>query len=117
MHQRKHSCLSRNAHLHPSTSGERTAMERTRRPFLKTTAGVATAAGGSALGGFPYFFVKDAHAESTPWVKKDGKIRVDVLFSVTGSLAVVETDATPVVQFATDKINPMGGSRACRWSR
>jgi len=82
-------------------------MERSRRSFLKSSTAVAGAAGASALGGFPYFFVKDANAQA--WVPKGGKIKVGVLFSLTGSLAVVETDSNQVVQFAIEKINKAGG--------
>ena len=84
-------------------------MDGKRRTFLKTSTAIATTAGAGSLGGFPYFFVKDAEAQSTPWVKKGDKIKVDVLFSLTGALAVVETDSNQVVQFAIDKINKAGG--------
>ena len=59
-------------------------MEHSRRSFLKTGAGAATVAGTAALGGFPYFFVKDANAQGAPWVKKGGKINIKIsLCSVT----------------------------------
>lgn len=46
---------------------------------------------------------------SAAWIKKDGKIKVGVLFSQTGNLAVVENDSTQVVLYAIDEINAAGG--------
>ncbi len=43
------------------------------------------------------------------WIEKDGKIKVGVLFSQTGNLAVVENDSTQVVLYAIDEINAAGG--------
>ena len=42
-------------------------------------------------------------------MKKGEKIKVGVLFSLTGDLAVIETDSTRVVQYAIDEINKNGG--------
>ncbi len=84
-------------------------MKGSRRSFLKSSAALGTVAGASAIGGFPQLLIKDANAQSQPWVKKGGTIKVGVLFSLTGSLAVVETDSNQVVQFAIDKINKAGG--------
>ena len=69
-----------------------------RRRFLKTTAAAAI--------GAP--FVSTA-ARAEPWVKKGEKIKVGVLFSLTGDLAVIETDSSRVVQYAIDEINKNGG--------
>jgi len=82
-------------------------MSRTRRDFLKTAGAVS--AGAATAGGFPYFFTKDAYAQGQPFVKKGGKIKVGVLFSLTGNLAVVETDSTQAALFAIEKINKSGG--------
>ncbi len=46
---------------------------------------------------------------SAAWIEKDGKIKVGVLFSQTGNLAVVENDSTQVVLYAIDEINAAGG--------
>jgi len=82
-------------------------MSSNRRDFLKKAG--ALSAGATAAGAFPHFFVKDAFGQGQPFVKKGGKIKVGVLFSLTGNLAVVENDSTQVVLFAIDKINKAGG--------
>ncbi len=69
-----------------------------RRRFLKTTTAAAISAP----------FVSTV-ARAEPWVKKGEKIKVGVLFSLTGDLAVIETDSTRVVQYAIDEINKNGG--------
>ena len=69
-----------------------------RRHFLKTTAAAAI--------GAPFV---STVARAEPWVKKGEKIKVGVLFSLTGDLAVIETDSTRVVQYAIDEINKNGG--------
>ena len=69
-----------------------------RRRFLKHTAATAISAP----------FISTA-ARAEPWVKKGEKIKVGVLFSLTGDLAVIETNSTRVVQFAIDEINKNGG--------
>jgi urea transport system substrate-binding protein len=86
---------------------ETKAMSNQRRDFLKK-AGAASAgiAASGAIPGFPFFFTREAQAQ---WVKKGGKIKVGVLFSLTGNLAVVETDSTQVVLYAIDEINAAGG--------
>ena len=71
-----------------------------RRQFLKTTSAVAAASISA-----PMINV----AKSEPWVKPGEKIKVGVLFSLTGDLAVIETNSTRVVQFAIDEINKNGG--------
>ncbi|MGF1529014.1 MAG: transporter substrate-binding domain-containing protein [Candidatus Competibacterales bacterium] len=78
-------------------------MDMKRRDFLKTTAGAA------ALTGAPSLLIPSkSHAKT--WISKnDGKIKVGVLFSQTGNLAVVENDSTQVVRYAIDEINAQGG--------
>lgn len=84
-------------------------MERARRQFLQSSGALAGAAAVGSITGFPNFFVKDAHSADQPWVKKGDKIKVGVLFSMTGNLAVVENDSTQVTLFAIERINKAGG--------
>ena len=78
-----------------------------RRTFLKgaaaVTAGVATS--------FPDIWIKDFGQAwgAQPWIAKDGKIKVGLLWSSTGNLAVVENDSTQVALFAIEQINKAGG--------
>ena len=76
-------------------------MKPTRRTFLKQSS-VALAALAA-----PNIIVSTARAE--PWIAKGGKIKVGVLFSQSGALAVVENDSTQVVLYAIDEINANGG--------
>ncbi|HTV31398.1 MAG TPA: transporter substrate-binding domain-containing protein [Xanthobacteraceae bacterium] len=81
-------------------------MRSSRRSFLKTTAtgiGVAAAA--------PYVFVRniDQAWGAQSWLKKGEPIKIGVLFSLTGGLAVPEEDSTLVMQYAIDEINKNGG--------
>ena len=76
------------------------------RSFLKTTAmgvGVAAAA--------PYVFIRniDQAWGAQSWLKKGEPIKIGVLFSLTGGLAVPEEDSTLVMQYAIDEINKNGG--------
>ncbi|MGD9538713.1 MAG: transporter substrate-binding protein [Alphaproteobacteria bacterium] len=83
-------------------------MAISRRTVLKG----AAAAGAGVVAGFPHIFVKDfgkAWGADQPWITKDGTIKVGLLWSLTGNLAVVETDSTNVALFAIDKINKAGG--------
>lgn len=50
-----------------------------------------------------------SRAFAAPWVSKGGTIKVGVLFSQSGSLAVVENDSTMAVLYAIDEINASGG--------
>jgi urea transport system substrate-binding protein len=77
-------------------------MKVTRRSFIKS----ATA--GSAAIGMPMLFMPNS-AIAAPWIKKGGTIKVGVLFSQTGSLAVIENDSNQVAQYAIDEINANGG--------
>jgi urea transport system substrate-binding protein len=80
-------------------------MAISRRGLLKG----AAAAG--AITGFPYFYFKNMGQAwgAEPWISKDGPIKVGLLWSLTGMLAVVENDSTQVSLFAIDKINAAGG--------
>ena len=77
-------------------------MKLTRRTMLKQAAGAAAVALAA-----PNIIVSSARAEA--WIKKGGPIKVGVLFSQSGALAVIENDSTQVVQYAIDEINANGG--------
>jgi len=72
-----------------------------RRNFLKR------GAAGAALIATPTVIPSYLHA--APWIKKGQTIKVGVLFSQTGGLAVIENDSTQVVLYAIDEINRNGG--------
>jgi urea transport system substrate-binding protein len=79
-----------------------------RRTLLKG----AAAAGAGVVAGFPHVYIKDfgqVWGAEKPWITKDGNIKVGFLWSLTGQLAVVETDSTMVSQFAVNNINKAGG--------
>lgn len=81
-------------------------MKISRRGLMKGSAAVA--AGGFA--GFPHIFVRNLNQAWGVETLEEGKpIKVGVLFSQTGNLAVVENDSTNVVLFAIDEINRAGG--------
>ncbi|MBL29205.1 MAG: ABC transporter substrate-binding protein [Rhodospirillaceae bacterium] len=82
-------------------------MSITRRSVLKGGAAVTA----TAAAGFPHIFVKNLNqAWGAPaWVKEGEPIKVGVLFSQTGNLAVVENDSTNVVLYAIEEINKNGG--------
>ena len=76
-------------------------MKLNRRTLLKGTGGAAIALAA------PNLVLSPAKAQA--WINPGGPIKVGVLFSQSGSLAVVENDSTQVVQFAIDEINANGG--------
>ncbi|PGH56352.1 ABC transporter substrate-binding protein [Azospirillum palustre] len=76
-------------------------MTFTRRNFLKSTA-VAGVAGSV---GFPHIWIKDSGAA---WAA-NGEIKVGVLFSLTGTTAVVEKSMHNATMMAIDEINAGGG--------
>ncbi|HEV7372973.1 transporter substrate-binding protein, partial [Arenibaculum sp.] len=76
-------------------------MKITRRSFLKSTA-IAGAAGSA---GFPHIWIKDA---GLAWAA-GGEIKVGVLFSLTGTTAVVEKSMHDATLMAIDEINAAGG--------
>lgn len=75
-----------------------------RRTLLK---GAALGAG-SAVVGTPFIF-NPSPAHAAAWIKKGETIKVGVLFSQTGGLAVIENDSTQVTLYAIDEINRNGG--------
>lgn len=79
-------------------------MTTSRREFLRT-AGMAA---GAAAVTSPWVFIPNP-AQAQTWISSDGPIRVGVLFSQTGNLAVVENDSTQVTLYAIDEINRNGG--------
>ena len=76
-------------------------MKVNRRTVIKSALAGATALAAPAI------LSRSASAQS--WIAKDGKIKVGVLFSLTGNLAVVENDSKQVVLYAIDEINANGG--------
>lgn len=76
-------------------------MTFTRRTFLKSTA----AAGVAGSVGFPHIWIKDSGAA---WAA-NGEIKVGVLFSLTGTTAVVEKSMHNATMMAIDEINAAGG--------
>ena len=82
-------------------------MSTTRRDFI-IRAGTAVTTG-TVIAGFPDIFIRKATAAENAWITKAGTIKVGVLFSLSGSLAVVENDSTQVTLFAIDEINKAGG--------
>ena len=78
-------------------------MSISRRKLLRTSA--AAAAVGVAA---PHVWLPTpAYAANT--LKKGEPIKVGLLFSLTGALAVPEEDSTLVMQYAIDEINDAGG--------
>ncbi len=76
-------------------------MSITRRSVLKGSVAAAAAIAAPA--------VVIPNPANAAWIDKDGPIKVGVLFSQTGNLAVVENDSTQVVLYAIDEINAAGG--------
>lgn len=70
-------------------------MRTSRRSFLKTTA-----LGAGAAIAAPYTFVRtiDQAWGAQSWIKKGEPIKVGLLFSLSGGLAVPEEDSTLVMQ-------------------
>lgn len=80
-------------------------IDNKRRKLLKGSAVGATA----AAFGFPSIFIRKASA-AKPWIGKGDKtIKVGLLWSTTGNLAVIENDSTQVALYAIDEINAAGG--------
>ncbi|MEQ8348963.1 MAG: transporter substrate-binding domain-containing protein [Sneathiellaceae bacterium] len=72
-----------------------------RRAFLKGTA----AAGAAAAVGFPHIWIKDASLARAA----GGEIKVGVLFSLTGTTAIVEESLNKATILAIEQINDAGG--------
>lgn len=64
-------------------------------------------AAGTALLAMPNVIPSALHAAT--WIKKNDTIKVGILFSTTGGLAVIENDSTQVTLYAIDEINAAGG--------
>ena len=78
-------------------------MSISRRKLLKNSAAVAAIGVAS-----PHLWLPStAYAANT--LKKGDPIKVGLLFSLTGALAVPEEDSTLVMQYAIDEINNAGG--------
>lgn len=78
-------------------------MSWTRRKFLK---GSAVATGALAA---PSIWIPSARESWGATLNEGEPIKVGLLFSLTGSLAVPEEDSTLVLQYAFDEINANGG--------
>ncbi len=78
-------------------------MTVSRRRFLHTT---ALAAAGIAS---PYLILPGDGEARASTLKKGEPIKIGLLFSLTGALAVPEEDSTLVMQYAIDEINKNGG--------
>jgi len=72
-----------------------------RRQFLKGTA----AAGAFAATGFPHLWIKDASLARAA----GGEVKVGVLFSLTGTTAIVEESLNKATLLAIEEINDQGG--------
>ena len=76
-------------------------MRVTRRNFLKGTAAV----GGAAAVGFPNIWIKNASLAYAA----GGEIKVGVLFSLTGTTAIIESSLNHATLLAIEQINAAGG--------
>jgi urea transport system substrate-binding protein len=72
-----------------------------RRAFLKGSA----AAGAGLLAGFPHIWIKDYSLARAA----DGEIKVGVLFSLTGTTAIIEESLNKATIMAIEEINDAGG--------
>lgn len=72
-----------------------------RRDFLKTTA----ALGAGLSVGFPQIWIKDSGLARA----QNGEIKVGVLFSLTGTTAIVEDSLNKATMLAIEEINDAGG--------
>lgn len=72
-----------------------------RRSFLKGTA----ALGAGLLGGFPHIWIKDYSLARAA----GGEIKVGVLFSLTGTTAIIEESLNKATILAIEEINAAGG--------
>lgn len=78
-------------------------MKFTRRSLSKAIASVGVAAS------FPHLWIPGNRSAHAATLTKGKPIKVGVLFSLTGALAVPEADSTYVLQYAFDEINAGGG--------
>lgn len=78
-------------------------MKISRRGFLKKSAIAAAAVSA------PHVWVPMSRDAWGATLKKGEPIKIGILFSLTGSLAVPEEDSTLVMQYAIEEINAAGG--------
>jgi len=76
-------------------------MNKDRRSFLKATAALGTV----SLVGFPHIWNKNASLARAA----DGQIKVGVLFSLTGTTAIIEESLNKATIMAIEEINAAGG--------
>jgi urea transport system substrate-binding protein len=76
-------------------------MRITRRGLLKS----ATAAGAVSAVGFPHIWIKNSSLARAA----DGEIKVGVLFSLTGTTAIIEESLNKATIMAIEEINAAGG--------
>jgi urea transport system substrate-binding protein len=76
-------------------------MEFTRRRLLQT----GVVGGGLLAGGFPHIWIKNA---DLAWAA-DGELKVGVLFSLTGTTAIIEESLNKATLLAIEEINAAGG--------
>ncbi len=76
-------------------------MKFSRRGFLQGTVG----AGAFAATGFPHIWIKDSSLARAA----DGEIKVGVLFSLTGTTAIIEESLNKAAIMAIEEINDAGG--------
>jgi urea transport system substrate-binding protein len=76
-------------------------MKITRRTLLKG----ATAAGAATAVGFPHIWIKNSSLARAA----DGEIKVGVLFSLTGTTAIIEESLNKATILAIEEINAEGG--------
>lgn len=76
-------------------------MTTTRRKFLKGSAAV----GAGIVGGFPHIWIKDYSLARAA----EGEIKVGVLFSLTGTTAIIEESLNKATIMAIEEINDAGG--------
>jgi len=76
-------------------------MTTTRRKFLRGSAAV----GAGIIGGFPHIWIKDYSLARAA----DGEIKVGVLFSLTGTTAIIEESLNKATIMAIEEINDAGG--------
>ena len=76
-------------------------MNKNRREFLK----IGAAAGTVSLVGFPHIWSKN----SSLAFAQDGEIKVGVLFSLTGTTAIIEESLNKATLMAIEEINANGG--------
>jgi urea transport system substrate-binding protein len=76
-------------------------MSLKRRDFLKGTAAI----GAAAAAGFPHIWIKNANLAQAA----GGEIKVGVLFSLTGTTAIIEESLNKATIMAFEEINAAGG--------